>query len=132
VRCHKIEGKGGEVGPDLTKIAADKQRDYLLASIVTPSKTIAKNFETVVVVDTEGKVHSGILKAETAERLDLLTADGKLVSLPQAEIEQRKFGKSSMPEDLTKHLSKRELRDLIEFLAGRREGNARTAPESGE
>ena len=34
VRCHKVGGTGGEVGPDLSKIAADKRRDYLLEAIV--------------------------------------------------------------------------------------------------
>jgi quinoprotein glucose dehydrogenase len=46
-----------------------------------------------------------------------MTAEGKLVSLKKDDIEQRKEGKSAMPEDLTKHLSRRDLRDLVEFLS---------------
>lgn len=119
VRCHKIGETGGDVGPELTKIAADKekQRAYLLEAIVTPSKTIAKNFETVVILDLEGRQHTGILKQEVSEKLTLMTAEGSLITIPQAEIEARKAGKSSMPEDLTKHVTKHELRDLIEFLS---------------
>ena len=119
VRCHKIGPTGGDVGPELTKIAGDKekQREYLLEAIVVPSKTIAKNFETVVILDTEGRQHTGILKQEDSEKVTLMTAEGKLVTIPVAEIEARKAGKSSMPEDLTKHVSKHELRDLIEYLS---------------
>ena len=119
VRCHKIGGTGGDVGPELTKIAGDKEkhREYLLESIVAPSKTIAKNFETVVIQDTDGRQHTGILKQEDTEKLTLMTAEGKLVTIPLAEIDARKPGKSSMPEDLTKHVTKHELRDLVEFLS---------------
>jgi quinoprotein glucose dehydrogenase len=119
VRCHKIGTTGGDVGPELTKIAGDKEkhREYLLESIVAPSKTIAKNFETIVVQDTDGRQHTGILKQEDSEKLTLMTAEGKLVTIPLAEIDARKAGKSSMPEDLTKHVTRHELRDLVEFLS---------------
>ncbi len=117
VRCHKIGLTGGEVGPDLSKIAADKKRDYLLESIVLPSKTIAKNFDSVVIRDFDGLTHTGVLRQETEKALQLMTAEGKLVTIDKDDIEVRKPGKSAMPEDLTKHLSKFELRDLIEFLA---------------
>ncbi|HEY2411775.1 MAG TPA: PVC-type heme-binding CxxCH protein [Pirellulaceae bacterium] len=117
VRCHKAGETGGDVGPELTKIAVDKKRDYLLEAIVTPNKTVAKNFETIVVLDADGQQHTGILRQEDDEKLTLITPEAKLVTIAKANIEARKAGKSSMPEDLVKHLSKAELRDLLEFLA---------------
>jgi quinoprotein glucose dehydrogenase len=117
VRCHKVNETGGDVGPELTKIAGDKKRDYLLEAIVTPNKTVAKNFETIVVLDVDGQQHTGILRQEDDQILTLITAEGKLVTIPKTNIEARRAGKSSMPEDLVKYLSKAELRDLIEFLA---------------
>jgi quinoprotein glucose dehydrogenase len=120
VRCHKVGETGGEVGPDLSKISADKQRDYLLEAIVNPSKTIAKNFESVVIRDVDGVAHSGVLKLESDQIVQIMTAEGKLLTIEQDAIEARKPGKSAMPEDLTKHLSKFEMRDLVEFLAGQK------------
>jgi quinoprotein glucose dehydrogenase len=117
VRCHKIGGTGGDVGPELSKIASDKQREYLLEAIVAPSKAIAKNFETIIVLDLDGRQHTGILKQEDSEKLTLMTAEGQLVTIPTDQIEARKTGNSSMPEDLTKHISKFELRDLVEYLS---------------
>ena len=117
VRCHKAQGRGGDVGPELTRIATDKSPAYLLESIVLPNKTIAKNFESVLVVDDQGKVTSGVLKAEDAETLQLVTAEGKLVKIAKSAIEERRAAKSPMPEDLIKHLSPFELRDLIAYLA---------------
>jgi quinoprotein glucose dehydrogenase len=117
VRCHKINGSGGDVGPDLSKIGGQKERNYLLEAVALPSKTIAKNFETAVLLDFDGKVHTGIVRFEDDDRIDLMTAEGKLVSLKKDDIEQRKEGKSAMPDDLSKHLSRRDLRDLVEFLS---------------
>jgi quinoprotein glucose dehydrogenase len=120
VRCHKVAGTGGEVGPDLSKISTDKQRDYLLEAIVLPSKTIAKNFESAVILDLDGVTHTGVLKQETEKEVVLMTAEGKLVTVAKENIEARKPGKSAMPEDLTKYLTKFEMRDLIEFLAAQK------------
>lgn len=123
VRCHKARGTGGDVGPDLTKLTADPQktRRYLLDAIVQPNKDIAKGFDSVVILKADGSVVSGIVKQETASRVDLMTAEGKLLSVAKDEIEERKPGKSPMPEDLTKHLTKFELRDLIAYLASLKE-----------
>ncbi len=124
VRCHKVAGSGGDVGPDLTKLMADpaKTRQYLLESLVAPNKSIAKGFESVLVLDSDGQSFTGIIKKETDKKLDLMTAEGRLISLAKEDIEQRRPAKSAMPDDLTKHLSKFEVRDLVEFLATLREG----------
>jgi quinoprotein glucose dehydrogenase len=119
LRCHKAGGEGtGEVGPDLTGIGARQKRDYLLESIVFPSKQIAKGYETVELVLTTGQVRSGILKSEDDRVVRLMTAEGTLISVAKSKIDQRRSGKSAMPEDLIKHLSRKEMRDLVEFLAG--------------
>jgi len=117
VRCHKVGESGGEVGPVLTKIASEKNREYLLESIVLPSKSIAKGFDTAIVATDDGKVVSGIVKQEDENELRLMTAEGKLLTIPKDTIEERTTGKSAMPEDVLKHLTKSELRDLIEYLA---------------
>jgi len=120
-RCHKAEnGRGGEVGPDLSKIAEKKDRRYLLEAIVDPNAKIAENFESVVVVTTAGQVVTGVKRAEDERSLTLITAEGKGIVIPKDEIEDRAAGKSAMPEDVIKHLSKRDVRDLIEFLANQK------------
>src|SRR5208283_2200590 len=122
VRCHKLQGEGGEVGPDLTGIGARQNREYLLESIVDPNKQIAKGFETVVLGLKNGTVQIGIVKSEDDKEIRLMTADGKLVKVAKDQVEERQTGKSAMPEDIIKQLSKAELRDLVEFLARLKEG----------
>jgi quinoprotein glucose dehydrogenase len=46
-----------------------------------------------------------------------MTAEGNLVVVPKSQIDERQTGKSAMPEDVAKQLSKSDLRDLVEFLA---------------
>ncbi|HUE70893.1 MAG TPA: hypothetical protein VMP01_08385 [Pirellulaceae bacterium] len=79
-----------------------------------------KGFETVVTCDFDGQAHTGIVKLENGERVELMTAEGMLVTIAKENIEARQEGKSAMPEDLIKRFSKSELRDLVEFLAGQR------------
>ncbi|MDB5384940.1 MAG: heme-binding protein, partial [Planctomycetaceae bacterium] len=118
VRCHKIGATGGEVGPDLTKIGGEKTRDYLLEAIVDPNRQIAKGFETIVIVTKDGRSQAGIVKLEDADKVQILTPEAKLLTIPKSEIDERANGKSSMPEDVIKKLTKQDLRDLVAFLSG--------------
>ncbi|HWG45196.1 MAG TPA: PVC-type heme-binding CxxCH protein [Gemmataceae bacterium] len=118
LRCHKVQGIGGDVGPDLAGIGTRQKRDYLLESIVIPNKQIAKGFETLVLTLKNGKTRTGVLKSEDAREVRLMTPEGQLLIVPKDAIDERETGKSAMPEDLLKHLSRSEIRDLVEFLAG--------------
>ena len=120
LRCHKLAGQGGEVGPDLSKVAFDpaKTREYLLESIVEPNRQIAKGFDSAIVATDDGRVVAGVLKGEDEQELRLMTPEGKLVAIPKNQIDERSRGQSAMPDKLIGALSKNELRDLVEFLAG--------------
>jgi quinoprotein glucose dehydrogenase len=121
LRCHKVDSKGGDVGPVLTGIAKTKDNRYLLESIVDPDAKIAQNFETTNVLTEEGQVLTGIVKLETKEKLTLMTPEGKLVDIPTESITARRKGKSAMPNDLIKHMSRRQLRDLVAYLSSLKE-----------
>jgi quinoprotein glucose dehydrogenase len=118
IRCHKVKGEGGEVGPELTGIGTKHPRTYLLESIVAPNQAIAQGFESVILARTDGTIVTGVLKSEDDKTVKVMTAEAKLIEVPKTDIEERKRGNSAMPEDLPKKLSRAELRDLVEFLAG--------------
>ncbi len=125
VRCHKVDGQGGEVGPDLTLIGKTRDAPYLLQSIVDPDAKIAEKYETVLVLTEDGQVVSGILRQETEQAIELIDAENTLLTVAVDEIVSRKQGKSSMPVDLLKHLDRRELRDLVAYLASLSESSAK-------
>ncbi|HMP16206.1 MAG TPA: c-type cytochrome, partial [Gemmatales bacterium] len=116
LKCHAIGGSGGQVGPDLTSIGASAQPDYLLESLLLPSKAIKENYNTTVVATADGKVLTGIKQRENREELILRDAEGKDISIAIKDIEERQDGKSLMPEGLVDNLTKQELVDLTRFL----------------
>ncbi len=116
-RCHQVGDAGGIVGPALNDIGAKKDRKYLLESIAFPNRHIAQGFETIVLTLSSGKTRAGILKSEDAKEVTLLTSDGETVKIAKSDIEERQRGPSAMPADMTKHLTKAELRDIVEFLS---------------
>ncbi|WP_417744942.1 PVC-type heme-binding CxxCH protein [Rosistilla oblonga] len=116
VRCHRVHRQGGQVGPVLTTIGAQRDRKYLLEAIVRPDAAIAKGFETAVIADDLGQVFTGIIRDETDDEVRLMKADGSEVTIPTEEIVARRRGKSAMPEDLVKQMSPREIRDLVAYL----------------
>lgn len=129
VRCHKVAGSGGEVGPDLSKIGIDKKRDYILEAIVDPNKVIAKGFESAVLLDVDDQVHTGVVRAEDEDTITLVDAQGKATQYLKDDIIGRKVGRSGMPADIITKMSKRELRDLVEYLASL-DGTQKVADES--
>jgi quinoprotein glucose dehydrogenase len=118
VRCHKMYGTGGEVGPDLTAVGTRRDARYLLESVVHPNAAIATGFETALLTLKNGDSHAGIVKSETAGALELRAFDGTILKLAKAEIASRDRGVSGMPEGFAEILTRRELRDLVAYLSG--------------
>lgn len=116
-RCHMVNGSGAKVGPDLSEIAKEKDRAYLLESIVDPNAKIAKGFETTIIVDFDGRIHAGIIKEDNDKVVKLMSPQGAIETIAKDEIEERAKGQSGMPSDLSKNLSRSEIRDLVAYLA---------------
>jgi len=117
VRCHKINGQGGDVGPDLSHIGGQKDRQFLLESIILPNRQIAQGFESVLVTDKNGEVYAGVLKNETQTEIAINSPDRGLLRLKKSDIQSRQKALSPMPEGMGQILSKSDLRNLIEFLS---------------
>ncbi|HEV2296343.1 MAG TPA: PVC-type heme-binding CxxCH protein [Tepidisphaeraceae bacterium] len=116
LRCHKIGAEGGTMGPEITGIGARHDRLYLLESIVAPNKHIAPGFEASTIRLKNGTVHNGIVKGETETELQMEIETGPIM-LKKDEITLRRAAPSPMPDDIAQPLSKRDLRNLVEFLA---------------
>jgi quinoprotein glucose dehydrogenase len=127
LRCHKIGGEGGVAGPDLTGVAGRKDRNYLLESIIDPNKQIAPGFEAVTLKVKAGTKYTGVVKADDEKEVVLDAGDGAVVHVAKPEIASRTKGLSPMPQDISKPLSKRDLRNLVEFLASLKEPSTKPA-----
>lgn len=117
LRCHKLDGTGGVAGPDLTGVGSRHERKYLLEAIVNPNAQIAPGFESVTVRVKAGKNYAGVVRSDTEKELIIDAGDGAVVTIDKKEVDSRTKGLSPMPQDIDKTLSKRDVRDLVEFLA---------------
>jgi putative membrane-bound dehydrogenase-like protein len=116
--CHRVQGRGQWVGPDLSTIGTKYGRDELLRSILNPSAAIGYNFRSLVVALDDGRVITGLPVEDTADRLVLKTADGQRLAVRPAQVEERKSSDVSlMPEGLAETMSDQELVDLLTFLS---------------
>ena len=118
LRCHKIKGEGGDAGPDLTHVATRGNRQYILESITYPNARLAAGFESAQVVLHNGTSALGVVKRDTPEELDLFSLEDGLVTINKVDIKSRSVPLSGMPENVRQALSRRELRDLVEYLSG--------------
>jgi len=117
MRCHAIGGAGGQVGPDLVSLGASAQIDYLIDSLLQPNKAVKENYHSLVVVDEDGKLYSGIKVRETDTQLVLRNAEDREISIPLDSIDEQAPGGSLMPAGLTDSLTRGELVDLVRFLS---------------
>jgi len=120
-KCHKVRGRGGDVGPVLDAVGGQKTREYLLEAIVVPNKEIAQGFAQSIFLMRSDAVETGRIEKESDQDVVILLADGTRKTLAKGDIKGRKLGLSAMPEDEIKHLTMRELRDVVEFLASLRD-----------
>ena len=106
------------VGPKLDGIGKLRSREYLLESMVFPNRAIASGFENVTLVLKNGAEHAGLVKGEDDKELRLESPEEGALRIAKADIVTRQRGLSAMPEGMEQLLSKREVRDLVEYLAG--------------
>jgi putative membrane-bound dehydrogenase-like protein len=114
--CHRLDGEGETLGPDLT-YANRKDRDFLLLSLVDPSGVVRKEYQTFQVATKDGRVLSGLIVEQTPEAITLRDAKGQRMQLARYEVaELRESDVSLMPESLYREFNPEQLRDLFSFL----------------
>ena len=114
--CHKVGSIGVNVAPDISD-SRTKTPDFFLMNILDPNRAIDANYFSYTVVDTSGRIHTGVLASETAAAMTLKQPEGKTISIPRDEIEQVKNnGVSLMPVGLERTINPQQMADLISFL----------------
>lgn len=119
VRCHSLGGEGGSVGPNLSKIGSTLTREQLLQALIEPSARLSPGYGTVSLKLKDGQEVTGTLARENDHELVITTSDAEPLVIPVARIAKRENIPSSMPP-MGSLLSKREIRDLVEFLANQK------------
>jgi putative membrane-bound dehydrogenase-like protein len=118
--CHRMEGVGHEVGPDLRALS-NKSPLYLLTEILDPNRNVDSRYLAYVAVTRSGRTFTGLLSSESATSITLRAQEGKDQVLLRSELDElQSTGKSLMPEGLEKELSKQDVADLIAYLSAQK------------
>ena len=116
--CHAIGGAGGVVGPDLISIGASAPVDYLVESLLEPSKKIKEGYHTALLTTRDGTNHVGAIVRESDDEVVLRDPAGQERKLARRDVTSRTMSPVSlMPAGLTASLSGDELADLVRFLS---------------
>ena len=116
--CHRLDGVGIELGPDLSQIGAKYPRAALLQEILEPSRSVDPKYLVFQLGTTSGQVHSGLLVEKTEKEVVLRDAQNQAIRIPAAEVELLSPTKQSlMPDLLLRSLTAQQVADLLEYLA---------------
>jgi putative heme-binding domain-containing protein len=117
VKCHSIGGEGGRVGPSLDRIASRRASEFIMESILQPSKDIAPEYEAVAVATKDGRIITGLRINETNFGIQLREENGRFHSLLKRDLDEVKvMTKSLMPENLAELLTVKDLHDIFAYL----------------
>lgn len=124
-KCHRLDGVGQNLGPDLAAMT-DRSPQALLIGIFDPNRAVLDRHETYVVMTRDERVCSGMVLEETSNSIRLADADGNKHTILRRDIETLDgTGLSYMPEGLENQLTEQDVADLLTYL-----GRAGAAPRS--
>jgi putative membrane-bound dehydrogenase-like protein len=119
-RCHRVEGRGQDVGPDLSTIGQTPRR-HILESILQPSAEVAPAFQSWRIETTDGKVRNGLLVDTSLDVYTYVDEKGVRFKVKTGDVvESRALPTSIMPNGLADGMTDQELRDLLAYLTSRR------------
>ena len=114
--CHKLEGVGNSVGPDLASIK-NRGSESVLTNILDPNREVLPQYLTYLVTTDVGTTVTGMITAETANTVTLRKSDGSTETMQRVNIEQmRSTGLSAMPEGLEQQVPLPAMADLLAYL----------------
>nr|MBA3484950.1 HEAT repeat domain-containing protein [Pirellulales bacterium] len=114
--CHRLEGEGHEVGPDLAALTS-RTPAALIESILDPNRTVDERYQSYTALTAEGLALAGLLAGETTTSITLVEQQGKQHTLLRADLESlQNSGKSLMPEGFERDLTTTDVSNLLAYL----------------
>jgi putative heme-binding domain-containing protein len=114
--CHKLEGVGEAVGPDLAAIK-NRGTESVLANILDPNREVLPQYYSYLLTTDEDVIISGMIAAETANTVTIRKSDGTSETVQRVNIQSlRSTGLSAMPEGLEEKINLQAMADLLAYL----------------
>ncbi|MCP4184531.1 MAG: c-type cytochrome [Hyphomicrobiales bacterium] len=117
VECHSLGEDDGEIGPNLSGIAASGLK-FISESILAPTKSLTKGYETYVVINNEGRQFIGLKTRDADGEVDITNALGDVETITKSDIKEIRIDDtlSIMPDDISEVLTVKEYQDVLSFL----------------
>lgn len=117
IACHAIDLKAEQKGPYLGAAGAKFTRDYLVDSVLEPSKVVAQGFQTFIFTMKDGSQQMGFVTAEVDGVISLRNIAGQVFQLKRADVtKEDHMPQSMMPPGLAGPLTVKEFTSLIDYL----------------
>jgi len=117
LNCHQVNDRGTSfLGPDLSNIGGTRRSVDLERSVVDPSAEVRPANRTVRIVSKDGTTILGRLLNQDTYSLQILAANGKLMSYSKADVREFEIMKTSPMPSYKDKLSDQELADLVSYL----------------
>ncbi|MCA9211212.1 MAG: c-type cytochrome, partial [Planctomycetales bacterium] len=114
--CHRLEGKGHEIGPNLAAMKA-RGDEAILVNVLDPNREVNPQYLSYVLVTGDGRSLTGLIAAETATSVTLRRADNASDTVLRVDIDELlSTGLSLMPEGLEKQIDQQAMKDLLAYL----------------
>lgn len=118
--CHKLEGVGRHVGPDLSRLG-DRSPRSLLVDTIAPNRVVDHRFIEYTAITTGGQQVSGMWFDEEEDSITLADANGELRVILREDLDElASNNRSQMPEGLDARLTPQQMADLFAFIASSR------------
>jgi putative heme-binding domain-containing protein len=125
--CHRANGRGGQLGPDLSRIGSGRPRAGLVSKLRGSSDVIRPGYEPVTIVTREGERIRGVKKNEDEFSIQIMDTREQLRGFLKANLTTLTIDKQSlMPVYGPDRLNDRDLDDLLSYLTSLRAANAAT------
>jgi putative heme-binding domain-containing protein len=116
-RCHRVQGRGGSTGPDLSRVARVRARAALAQSVREPSLSIASGYRPVTLVTREGERVRGVVKGEDAFSIQVVETGGRLQGYLKADLQEVvREERSLMPAFGQERMNDAALDDVLAYL----------------
>jgi len=119
--CHRVAGRGGRLGPDLTRIGVARSRAALVREIRTPSEWMPPTYETVTLVTKDGQRIRGTMKNEDAFSIQIMDTRERIQGYLKPDLKEVIYEKESlMPAFGPGRLNDSDMNDLVSYLSSLR------------
>ena len=116
--CHRVNGRGGNLGPDLSRIGSARSRAGLLSKLRGSTESVRPGYEAVTLVTREGQKIRGVKKNEDEFSIQIMDTQEQLRGYLKANLTALTLDKQSlMPIYGSDRLNSRDADDLLQYLA---------------